>query len=247
MDNVTKLFIGSSVEGLKIAESVKSQLEHSCVRAEIWTQGTFKANGYPLEQLESALEKYQYGLFVMTPDDLVSSRGEQFNVARDNVLLELGMFIGRYGRSNCFILVPRGESAPRMPSDLTGFNTVDYDPSWASETGSMDAALGSPVRSIKLEIEKSLSEQSKTISSSPGNDNSLKQLEEVQNTILKLLFSVPNGTKSNMIVDYMSIDKSLCLYHIDQLAENSYVNSLNDETFVITDKGRKQVVEVIGL
>ena len=75
----------------------------------------------------------------------------------------------------------------------------------------------------------------------------LKQLEEVQNTILKLLFSVPNGTKSNMIVDYMSIDKSLCLYHIDQLAENSYVNSLNDETFVITDKGRKQVVEVIGL
>ena len=249
MKRTTKLFIGSSVEGLRIAESVKAQLEHSVIRAEIWTQGTFKANGYPLEQLESALDKYQYGLFVMTPDDLISSRNEQFTVARDNVLLELGMFIGRYGRNNCFILVPRGNNSPKIPSDLSGFNTISYDPEWASE--SIDAALGTPARDIKKAIENSSQEQEQEqeqdILNSNINSKSKNDNESIQQTILKLLFSVPNGTKLNMIVEYMSIDKNLCLYHIDQLTKNDYVNNVNDEIFTITEKGRKQVVEVIGL
>ncbi|ETZ08389.1 hypothetical protein AJ90_04845 [Vibrio parahaemolyticus M0605] len=145
------MFIASSVEGLEVAESVKALLEHSSIRAEIWTQGTFKANGYPLEQLEQALQKHCFGLFIMTPDDILLRRNEEVNVARDNVLLELGMFIGKYGRDNCFIMLPRGETAPKMPSDLTGFNTLDYDHDWFKD--SPDAALGTSVRQIKLTID----------------------------------------------------------------------------------------------
>ncbi|WP_162198407.1 nucleotide-binding protein [Vibrio nigripulchritudo] len=244
MKTSTKLFIGSSVEGLRIAESVKAQLEHSDIRAEIWTQGTFKANGYPLEQLECALDKYQHGLFVMTPDDMVFSRDAKYAAARDNVLLELGMFIGRYGRNNCFILVPRGENTPKMPSDLSGFNTVSYNSEWADE--SIDAALGSPVREIRQSIEEITERKKGNSLGLKRNSEDSNEIDSSQSEILKLLFSVPDGTKSNIIVDYMDLDKSLCLYHIDQLTKYDYVDNVN-ETIVITQKGRKQVVEVIGL
>jgi predicted nucleotide-binding protein len=219
MINKHKLFIGSSVEGLVFADSVKAILEHSSIRAEVWTQGTFMANGYPLEQLEAALDKHQYGLFVMTPDDIILRRDEQLPVARDNLLLELGMFIGRYGRNNCFILIPRGEGAPKMPSDLTGFNTIDYDADWSRE--SIDAAMGTPVR-VSTEL-----------------------LVEEQNKVLESLFSLAVSTKPENIMDYLKIEKGIFKYHIDALISGDYIQSCGKGMLSITEKGRKQVVEVI--
>jgi hypothetical protein len=237
MKNKSNLFIGSSVEGLEIAESVKGLLEHSTIRAEIWNQGTFKANGYPLEQLEEALDKHKFGLFVMTPDDIVLSRGNSNKVARDNVLLELGMFIGRYGRNNCFILMPRGTNVPRMPSDLTGFNAVNYDEEWADQA--IDAAMGTPVRGIKKAIEE-LEKNESPIERIPD-------LEEEQNIILKLLFNVPDGTKIEMLIEYLSIDKGLLRYHIDILIKNNHIEKTINEIYILTSIGRKYVVEVVGV
>lgn len=235
MSNIQKLFIGSSVEGLKFAESVKALLEHTSIRAEVWTQGTFMANGYPLEQLEAALAKHQYGLFVMTPDDIILRRDEQLPVARDNLLLELGMFIGRYGRNNCFILIPRGKGAPKMPSDLTGFNTIDYNADWSGD--SIDAAMGTPVRNLKMAIEKIAVEQKKVVST--------ELLVAEQNKVLESLFSLAVSTKSENIMDYLNIEKGIFKYHIDALICGDYIQSCDKGMLSITEKGRKQVVEVI--
>jgi len=231
-----KLFIASSVEGLQLAESVKANLEHSSIRAEIWTQGTFKANGYPLEQLELALSKHQYGLFVMTPDDIVLRRDENFSVARDNLLLELGMFIGRYGRGNCFILVPSGDNAPQMPSDLTGFNTIGYDEEWVKE--SIDAALGTPARNLERSIEETPLKESNIVSGG--------KLVCEQNKILELLFTIPSaGTKLENIMDFLDIEKGVFQYHIDELILKNYIQSSDKGMLSISEIGRKQVVEVI--
>ncbi|WP_052437622.1 TIR domain-containing protein [Vibrio jasicida] len=230
----TNMFIASSVEGLEVAESVKALLEHSSIRAEIWTQGTFKANGYPLEQLELALQKHRFGLFIMTPDDILLRRNEEVNVARDNVLLELGMFIGKYGREHCFIMLPRGGAAPKMPSDLTGFNTLDYDHEWFKD--SPDAALGTSVRAIKIKID---------------SDKSKMELikedvfvgHEAQNEILKILFNLSKETKSEQVKEYLSLGNGDFQYHIDELLRKNYISSCDRKSLMITEVGRKYVFE----
>lgn len=48
-----------------------------------------------LDALVSATDKYDFGLSIFTPDDGIESRGEESMPVRDNVLLELGLFLGR--------------------------------------------------------------------------------------------------------------------------------------------------------
>jgi hypothetical protein len=79
-------------------------------------------------------------MFVFSPDDLVNIRGEDSRIVRDNVLFELGLFLGQLGRKRCFILVPEGETDLRMAPDLAGiipgtYETGRRDGSWQSATG----------------------------------------------------------------------------------------------------------------
>jgi predicted nucleotide-binding protein len=48
-----------------------------------------------LEALERAVLEYEFGIFVFTPDDEIHTRGELKPVARDNVVFEAGLFIGK--------------------------------------------------------------------------------------------------------------------------------------------------------
>jgi predicted nucleotide-binding protein len=56
---------------------------------------------------------------VLTADDLIVSRGVEAKAPRDNVLIELGLFIGRIGRQRTFLLAPR-EKNIKIPADLEG-------------------------------------------------------------------------------------------------------------------------------
>src|SRR5687768_2563672 len=94
-----KAFVGSSAEGLIVAYEVQTALEYD-VECTVWPQGVFGPTRYPLEDLEKALDQYQYGIFVLTPDDRVWLRNEEYAAARDNVIAELFLFIGRYGRDH---------------------------------------------------------------------------------------------------------------------------------------------------
>jgi CRP/FNR family cyclic AMP-dependent transcriptional regulator len=53
--------------------------------------------------------------------------GEVKPVARDNVLFELGMFIGKLGRKKAFVVHP-GKRGVSLPSDLARITTAPYDP-----------------------------------------------------------------------------------------------------------------------
>jgi predicted nucleotide-binding protein len=92
------VFIGSSSQGLNVANDVQSLL-HREFLVEVWNQGTiFGLGNATLEDLEAAVLAYDFGIFVFTPDDRLDARGHVRTVARDNVLFEFGLFVGKLTR-----------------------------------------------------------------------------------------------------------------------------------------------------
>ncbi len=67
--------------------------------------------------------QFDFAVLVLTPDDMVQSRGTSSLTPRDNVLFELGLFMGGIGRDRTFVVHDRSQ-AMRMPSDLAGVTTA---------------------------------------------------------------------------------------------------------------------------
>jgi predicted nucleotide-binding protein len=119
-----KVFVGSSTDGLPVAEALRSGLvgEADCV---IWNQGPFGLSYGNLENLVSATQEFKYAILVLTPDDVVIKQGIQGNRPRDNVLFELGLFMGALGRNRTF-MVSCADDALDIPSDLAGVSQVHF-------------------------------------------------------------------------------------------------------------------------
>ncbi|MFM5168200.1 TIR domain-containing protein [Aeromonas veronii] len=134
-----KLFIGSSVEGLEVAYAIQCQLEHDA-EPTVWSQGVFNLTQSTLSDLLSVLDTYDAAILVMSPDDIVKMRGQEQTVTRDNVLFELGMFIGRLGPEKTFMVKPRNSQDFHVPTDLLGLTPGVYDNERSD--GNLQAALG---------------------------------------------------------------------------------------------------------
>lgn len=119
------VFLICSTEALPIAREIQNQFAHDKFFVKIWTEGTFRASQYPLDSLEDQLDESDFAIAIVTPDDMVESRDEKQGAPRDNVIFELGMFVGRLGRTRSFLVEPRGDEV-RLPSDLTGITTIGY-------------------------------------------------------------------------------------------------------------------------
>ncbi len=131
------LFIGSSTEGLGIARAIQIGLEHDC-EVTLWNQGAFGLGQGTLESLVRLLDRFDFAILVLTPDDLVKTRGQAAQAPRDNVLFELGLFMGGIGRDRTFVVHDR--TAPlKLPSDLAGVTTATFEP---YSDGNLEAALG---------------------------------------------------------------------------------------------------------
>jgi predicted nucleotide-binding protein len=120
-----RVFIISSTEALALARAIQNAFECDPFHVTVWTDGVFRASWYPIESLEQQLDSSDFAVAIASPDDVVESRGKSATIARDNVIFELGLFIGRLGRKRSLLLEPRGEEV-RLPSDLSGITTIPY-------------------------------------------------------------------------------------------------------------------------
>jgi hypothetical protein len=143
------LFVGSSSEGLRIAEAVQVVLDPVC-EVELWTQGIFGLMRGTLESLVMALSRFDFAVLVVTADDLTTSRGTERAAARDNVLFELGLFIGSLSRDRTFMVYDR-TNPPALPSDLAGITAATFAP---HTSGNLEAALGAPCAKIRSAVDR---------------------------------------------------------------------------------------------
>ena len=120
------LFIGSSAEGVNVAYAAQQNLQH-VAEVTVWDQGVFRLSQTNLESLLAILDRSDFGIFVFSADDLVTIRGQENTAVRDNVLFELGLFVGRLKRERCFILIPDNASDLRFPTDLLGMTPGIYE------------------------------------------------------------------------------------------------------------------------
>jgi Predicted nucleotide-binding protein containing TIR-like domain len=121
------LFIGSSVESIRIAKAVQTELAYD-VDATVWDQGIFTLSRDTLESLLEASQNYDYALFILSGDDIVLLRKELKVIARDNVMFELGLFFGALGKERCFFMVPSNIDDFHIPTDLAGITPAKFDP-----------------------------------------------------------------------------------------------------------------------
>ena len=139
------LFIGSSSEGLAFARAVRGLLTEDA-EVTVWKEGFFSLGSTYIETLVNSLPRFDFAILVFTPDDLVNSRDAEVFGPRDNVIFELGLFMGRLGRSRTFIL-HQADARLKMPTDLSGVTMATYE--WPRVDGSHRAAVGSACDSIR--------------------------------------------------------------------------------------------------
>lgn len=120
-----KVFIISSSESLPVAHALRDGLEKDAY-IKVWDQGVFFAGGYVLEALEKEVSESDFAVAVAEPDDIVKIRGKTERTLRDNVLFELGLFMGQLTRFRSVLMLP-GIKGVRIPSDLQGLTLLRYE------------------------------------------------------------------------------------------------------------------------
>ena len=121
------LFVGSSKESLPIARMIQSNLAYDDFVVRLWTDGVFGASQFPIIELEKQIREADFAVLVLGPDDEVLSRDEKSAAPRDNVIFELGLFMGALSHERTFMIIPRGCDL-KIPTDLLGLTLMDYKP-----------------------------------------------------------------------------------------------------------------------
>lgn len=144
-----KIFIGSSTEKLEIAYGIQENLNFDAT-VTVWTQGIFDLSNSSLDALIKALDDFDFAIFVFHPDDVISIRDRKFNTVRDNLIFELGLFIGRLGKNKVFFLVPTSVDKLHLPTDLLGISPGYYDNK--REDGNIQASLGAFCNQVRKKL-----------------------------------------------------------------------------------------------
>lgn len=190
-----RLFIASSVESLPIAEAVNINLDHD-FEVTIWKNGTFKLSSSTIEDLVEKSSTVDFALFIFAPDDITTIKNRTENVVRDNVIFEMGLFVGAIGKSRSFVLKPRDVDM-HLPTDLLGVTPADFGANRSD--GDLVSATNRACSLIKSEVVRlgpinhaSLSE-TRTIIANPANYELKEQDFKVLATCLQSHVADPVG------------------------------------------------------
>ncbi|HBH6930795.1 TPA: nucleotide-binding protein [Enterobacter cloacae] len=195
MSNKPTVFIASSSEASLHAEAVNLQLAEE-MQSELWTNA-FDLSSITITQIIKKTKESDYAVFIFHPDDQVFIRTVEYNSVRDNVVLELGLFIGSLGLDKCFILIPKStDRAFRLPSDLLGVTVSHYD----VQDENILRAITPSCTKIKFAI-KNL-ESIKIDTDALGQESALKsQLNDAKYQIMTMNFDMQRLTESAHIAN----------------------------------------------
>ncbi len=117
------VFIGSSTKNIAYARALKDLLGKEFL-VQVWDEDqVFRLGTATIEQLEEHVRYYDFGIFVMLPDDRLYRDDQERMVPRDNVIFEAGLFTGKLSRQRA-IIVAAGDDEVLLPSDLNGLTTL---------------------------------------------------------------------------------------------------------------------------
>ena len=181
-----RVFVASSVEGLDVAYAVQENFQFD-FDITVWSQGVFALTKGSLENLDEQSGRYDAAVFVFSPDDSSVVRGTSKATVRDNVLFELGLFIGRLGREKCFLIKPMSFSDFDLPTDLIGITPGTYDD--ARGDGNLVAALGPVCNKIR----RALNPKADKV---PPKESEPKGLASILTSVpFRLFFNPPKYSK----------------------------------------------------
>ncbi|MGF1613452.1 MAG: TIR domain-containing protein [Gammaproteobacteria bacterium] len=134
-----RVFIASSTEARDIAHSLENALQIDA-QPTVWDQNVFGLGKNTLQSLLERVDCSDFGVFVFSPDDIVRIHDKEQFAARDNIVFELGVFVGKLGPRHSFLVVPQDIDI-RIPSDLWGVTVAKYNA--CREDKNLDAATWS--------------------------------------------------------------------------------------------------------
>lgn len=142
------IFIGSSSESVEIAEAIQNNLS-DVTFPEIWDQSLTTLSQSTLNNLINTIDKFDFAIFVFGAEGKTIMRKQEKVVARDNVIFETGLFMGKLGVNRVFFVKPKNQDM-HLPSDLLGITYGVYD----SEHPNKIASLRPFCIQVKNQIQK---------------------------------------------------------------------------------------------
>lgn len=250
-----KVFIASSSESLSITRALSTELEHD-YEVTPWSSGNFTLSSSTINDLVTRSATTDFAVFVFQPDDLIESRGKQEHVVRDNVLFELGLFIGSIGVKRCFIVKPRGEEL-KLPSDLLGVTLAEYDSQRSDEN--VDAAVVPACHRMRtaMKAQGSLNRVSLGLNDKAIVNPYEYELNEAAIKVLAVCLEThtkyPDGISANSVMwSVKEMEEQLITVQLIKLARMSLIerslkidNNDGNEfyAYVITDLGIDRLLE----
>lgn len=266
-----RIFVGSSKESLPIADAIHSVLD-DFAEVTVWNQNVFRPSKGSIKALFDFIDKStDFAIFVYSPDDTAQVRDEEVRMARDNVILELGLCVGRLGMERTFIFKPKGVEGFALPSDLSGITCVPYNSERTDKN--LEATVSPGCTTIKKEI-LGLSPEIKTVEkikagTSKKLENSKSKLkskmvhpvgkfdefsgfdlEKNEIKIIKFLGDEGNRAQGlSTISGLFNAQRTLAQYHLDNLNEAKLINTMYtagaETRHLLTSLGRKYYIKKI--
>jgi predicted nucleotide-binding protein len=118
-----RIFVGSSTEAKETAMLIADGLAGLGFEPVRWWTA-FPAGAFTLESLLDTCRKVDAAVFLLTAEDQTWSRGKRSNSPRDNLIFELGMFMGMVGRQRTLVLA---EPKAKRPTDIEGWTYLPFN------------------------------------------------------------------------------------------------------------------------
>lgn len=247
-----RIFIASSVESLDVADAINVNLDHQA-EVTVWKNG-FRLSTSNIDSLVEKASTVDFAIFVFTPDDVTKIRDQEKHVVRDNVLFELGLFVGTLGKQRCFILKPRDVEL-HFPTDLLGLTPADYEGNRSD--GDLASAVNHPCVLIKKEVaDLGLVSQDLEIQKKRRRKTGYNyKLEEAEHMLLAKILENYAGAPNGVAVwstfnELRGLDKgvlALASIKLERLGyiEKSIDSDMDNEfyTFAITADGIDYILE----